>query len=44
MRCRGFDGRFRSLTAFHTRPADVAAFLLVAAGAVGLAVLDRVIF
>jgi cobalt/nickel transport system permease protein len=43
MRCRGFDGRFRSLTAFHTHPVDVAAFLLVAGGAVGLAVLDRVI-
>jgi cobalt/nickel transport system permease protein len=44
MRCRGFDGRFRSLTAFHTRPADVAAFVLVAGAAVGLAVLDRVVF
>jgi cobalt/nickel transport system permease protein len=44
MRCRGFDGRFRSLTAFHTGPADVAAFLLVAGGAIGLAVLDRFIF
>ncbi len=24
LRCRGFDGRFRSLTRFHTRPLDVA--------------------
>jgi cobalt/nickel transport system permease protein len=44
MRCRGFDGRFRCLTAFHTRPADVVGFILVAGTAVGLAVLDRVIF
>src|SRR5262249_3271985 len=26
-RCRGFDGRFRSLVDFRTRPADVLAFL-----------------
>ena len=30
MRCRGFDGRFRSLTAFRTRAADVLAFVAVA--------------
>ena len=41
MRCRGFDGRFRSLAAFRTRPADVLAFALIAAGAVGLCWLDR---
>jgi len=29
MRCRGFDGRFRSLTPFHTRTRDVAALLLL---------------
>jgi cobalt/nickel transport system permease protein len=40
MRCRGFDGRFRSLTAFHTRPADVMAFLLVLACSVGVCLLD----
>lgn len=36
MRCRGFDGRFRSLVDFRTRPADVLAFLLIAAWAGGL--------
>jgi cobalt/nickel transport system permease protein len=44
MCCRGFDGRFRSLTAFHTRPVDVAVFLLVSGAAVVLAVLDRIAF
>jgi cobalt/nickel transport system permease protein len=36
MRCRGFDGRFRSLTAFRTTAADVAFFVFVAGGAVVL--------
>ncbi len=40
MRCRGFDGRFRSLTAFRTRAADVLAFLLVLAASVGICLLD----
>jgi cobalt/nickel transport system permease protein len=40
MRCRGFDGQFRSLIAFHTRPADVWAFLLVTASAAALAAWD----
>jgi cobalt/nickel transport system permease protein len=40
MRCRGFDGRFRSLTTFQTRPADVLAFVLVTAGALALAAWD----
>jgi cobalt/nickel transport system permease protein len=31
MRCRGFDGQFRTLTQFRTRAADVLAFLLLAA-------------
>jgi cobalt/nickel transport system permease protein len=43
MRCRGFDRRFHTLTAFHTRPADVAVFLIVAGIAAGLTLLDRVI-
>jgi len=30
MRCRGFDGRFRSLTEFRTRLGDVAAFIVIA--------------
>jgi cobalt/nickel transport system permease protein len=40
MRCRGFDGQFRSLMAFSTRPADILAFLLVTAGAAALAAWD----
>jgi cobalt/nickel transport system permease protein len=32
MRCRGFDGRFRSLTVFRTRAADVAGFIAIAGG------------
>lgn len=30
MRCRGFDGRFRSLTSFRTRPIDAVFFAAVA--------------
>jgi cobalt/nickel transport system permease protein len=41
MRCRGFDGRFRSLTTFHTAPKDVVFFLLLAAGSVGLVLWDH---
>jgi cobalt/nickel transport system permease protein len=33
MRCRGFDGRFRSLTAFRTTAADVAFFAVFVIGA-----------
>jgi cobalt/nickel transport system permease protein len=40
MRCRGFDGQFRSLTAFATHPADVVAFFLITASAAALAVWD----
>ena len=40
MRCRGFDGHFRTLTAFRTRPADVLAFVLLAAAATGLWLID----
>jgi cobalt/nickel transport system permease protein len=40
MRCRGFDGRFRSLTAFRTTPADVVAFLLVLGIVAGVCLLD----
>jgi cobalt/nickel transport system permease protein len=40
MRCRGFDGRFRSLTSFHTTAADVVVFGLVTAGAAGVCLLD----
>lgn len=40
MRCRGFDGRFRSLTPFHTHAVDVAVFVLVVAAAAGIGWLD----
>jgi cobalt/nickel transport system permease protein len=40
MRCRGFDGQFRSLSDFRTRPADVAGFLILLAAAVGIFWLD----
>jgi cobalt/nickel transport system permease protein len=36
MRCRGFQGRFHSLTTFRTTPADVAAFALIAGSAASL--------
>jgi cobalt/nickel transport system permease protein len=42
MRCRGFDGRFRSLTAFRTTAADVAAFLIMGSCAGGLVAWDMV--
>ena len=42
MRCRGFDGHFRTLTAFQTRPRDVAAFLVLVGGAVALLAWDVV--
>jgi cobalt/nickel transport system permease protein len=40
MHCRGFDGRFRSLTAFKTRLVDVVVFLLIVAAATALAAWD----
>lgn len=40
MRCRGFDGQFRSLHTFQTQPADVAAFLIVAGVAILLVLGD----
>jgi len=40
MRCRGFDGRFRSLAAFRTAPKDVAFFLVLAVAAGGLVAWD----
>jgi cobalt/nickel transport system permease protein len=36
MRCRGFDGRFRSLAQFQTRPVDVLLFALVSVSAAAL--------
>lgn len=40
MRCRGFDGQFRSLTTFATRAGDVLAFVLITASAAALALWD----
>ncbi len=40
MRCRGFDGRFRALTTFRTRLADVLTFAGILAFAVGLLAWD----
>jgi cobalt/nickel transport system permease protein len=44
MRCRGFDGQFRSLTQFHTTATDVLAFLGLVVAFVGLVVWDRLAF
>ena len=41
MRCRGFDGTFRQLAEFRTRPADVLSFLAVAASTIALVTFDR---
>lgn len=41
MRCRGFDGHFRTLTEFRTRPRDLLAFFGLAAAVAGLLLLDR---
>jgi cobalt/nickel transport system permease protein len=41
LRCRGFDGRFRTLTEFRTRPADVVACALIGGAAVALLLWDR---
>jgi cobalt/nickel transport system permease protein len=40
MRCRGFDGRFRSLASFRTRVVDVVASMLILGWAIGLLALD----
>ncbi len=41
MRCRGFDGRFRSLSDFRTHPADVLFLVLLVLAGVGLWWLDH---
>lgn len=43
MRCRGFDGQFRSLHAWRTRPGDVGVCLALLVAAVGLVALDSVL-
>ncbi len=41
MRCRGFDGTYRTLATFRTSPYDVLGFAAVAAVSLGLVALDR---
>ena len=41
MRCRGFDGRFHTLTEFRTTAGDVAAFLVVVGGTAAIVVWDQ---
>jgi cobalt/nickel transport system permease protein len=41
MRCRGFDGRFHTLAAFRTTPADIIPCLLAVAGIALLVIWDR---
>jgi cobalt/nickel transport system permease protein len=43
MRCRGFDGRIRTLDDFRTTPADVLAFAAMVLAAAGLVVGDWVV-
>jgi cobalt/nickel transport system permease protein len=40
MRCRGFDGRFRSLAEFRTSVADVVFFVVIVGMAIGIVVWD----
>jgi cobalt/nickel transport system permease protein len=41
MRCRGFDGTYRTAAAFHTTTADALSFLAAAAGTITLVLIDR---
>lgn len=41
MRCRGFDGRFHTLAAFRTAPADIVGFLALVALTITLVAWDR---
>jgi cobalt/nickel transport system permease protein len=43
MQCRGFDGRFRSITAFSTTPGDVLFFALLGGAAIALLVRDLLV-
>lgn len=43
MRCRGFDGRFRSLSPFATRTRDVAFFIMVISAATGILIGDLIL-
>lgn len=41
MRCRGFDGKFHTLTAFRTRAADIISFVALVAAAAAFVLWDR---
>ncbi|HVK11777.1 MAG TPA: cobalt ECF transporter T component CbiQ [Gemmataceae bacterium] len=41
MRCRGFDGTYRTATTFRTTPADVLSFAVLCAGTIALVMIDR---
>jgi cobalt/nickel transport system permease protein len=41
MRCRGFDGRFHTTTAFRTTFADIMAFVVCVAAIAALVLWDR---
>ncbi|HET6573919.1 MAG TPA: cobalt ECF transporter T component CbiQ [Fimbriiglobus sp.] len=41
MRCRGFDGTYRTAAAFRTTAADVLSFTFLAAGTIALVLIDR---
>jgi len=43
MRCRGFDGRFRSLSPFRTRRVDVMCFVVITAIAIALCAADVIL-
>lgn len=43
MRCRGFDGRFHTLTAFRTTVADVVSCLLTFAATAAILIWDRLV-
>jgi cobalt/nickel transport system permease protein len=44
MRCRAFDGRFRSLTSFRTRPLDLLVFLAIVLSSAALLLWDRLLW
>jgi len=41
MRCRGFDGHYRALAEFHTRPIDLLLTALITAPFIALTIMDR---
>ena len=43
MRCRGYDGTFRTLHDFRTRPVDVFVFLAIVGCAVVLVIVDLIV-